>query len=142
MERETKFRGKRKRDGRWIYGLLHYSHGTGLWFITHSDGGWVPTYGSPDEGEETIFTEVDPNTIGEFTGLKDKNNKEIYEGDIIDCDMFYNNSTLPHRGIVIYSERYMAYATKNEAGETLFHNHDIYSIKVIGNIYDNPELIK
>jgi len=78
----------------------------------------------------------------QFTGLIDKEGKEIYEGDIVECDMSYKGGSLPHMGEIVYVDRFGAFATKNEAGETLLHNHLLNTFNVIGNIYENPELLE
>lgn len=115
--REIKFRGKRLDNGEWVYGDLHirtpFPH-------IHSE---------IDYGKANI----DPHTIGQFTGLHDKNGKEIYEGDIVRYDMG--------------GECEVSYCIGGGfAGFDLspaFHNgHQLKDVEVIGNIHDNPELLK
>lgn len=76
------------------------------------------------------------------TGLEDKNEVDIYGGDIVTVKMSFEGGFLPHVGEVVYVETFGAFATKNEAGETLFHNHLLDSFEVIGNIHQHPELLE
>ena len=74
---------------------------------------------------------------GRYTGLKDKNGVEIYENDLISGDLYA--SRLPTMGEVGFDEHFSFYANKNEAGNTPLHR--ITNIKIIGNVFENPELV-
>lgn len=126
--REIKFRGKRLDNGEWLYGYLIRLHG-------------IPyIYPSPANNRWTSY-EVDPDTVGQFTGLLDKNGKEIYEGDII------SERLKGHRK---YQDAYQVmfvdyqWCGKNGYGSctSLSLFADFHDIKVIGNIHDNPELLR
>lgn len=122
--REIEFRGKIS-DGRWVYGdLLNYK-----------------------AGQKTIICEADesmvaPETIGQYIGRKDNKGNKIFEGDIIECKMIFESGSLPHAGEVVFHNRFGAFATKNLGGITLLHNHLLNTLEIIGNIHDNPELLR
>lgn len=133
--REIKFRGKRLDNGEWEYGdLVAIKHKCGLPCQCYAI--------IPDivcSGEllwKLLFDyEVDPATVGQFTGLKDKNGKEIYEGDIL----------LDESGtyaVVGYSMGAF-YVDFGEGFDLQYFAECIHEIcEVVGNIHDDPELLE
>ena len=127
--REVKFRA-RTVNGKWLYGNLQVSSVNGIPYYM-----W---------DEDKFQCPVDENTIGQYTGLKDKNGKEIYEGDIIGC----HNPDIKH--LIFYNEkqgRFMAALNGDIENDFvgvcgLDDSRWNASKEVIGNIHDNPELIK
>ena len=125
--REILFRGKRVDNNEWVYGFLSKSRGNNHFLslcIDHEENGVM------------LSSIVEPETIGQYTGLIDKNGKKIFEGDIVR----YNGE----KHIVVFETR----------GETGYFGIKIDHIEtwgfclsvpaklmeVIGNIHDNPEL--
>ena len=117
--RIIKFRGKDIETGEWVYGDLHVL----------CDRPHIHTEQTayPYAGKRSF---VDPETIGQFTGLTDKNGKEIYEGDIIR----HKDMVKPYH--VIYDEYQFS---PNDGFRSLSYPKHW---EVIGNIHDNPELIE
>lgn len=112
-----------------------------LSFGTPKDGRWYKVAFTNSEGDkETVV--VDRDKIRMFTGLKDKNGKEIYEGDIV-FQEFNDNRPLDYGGFVGVIKQYeCAYWIDNGIN----HAEPLYSEtnenEVIGNIYENPELLE
>lgn len=131
LQREIEFRAKKNIDNSWVYGLLtndmkgHYRINFDVKYFS---------------------CVVKPDTIGQFTGLHDKNGKEIYEGDVVKAplldpifgdvikDTFCNAEIRFNKGsfVVSYYKR-----------EHNIYLSDLYKrIEVIGNIFDNKELLE
>ena len=124
--REILFRGKRKDNGEWVHGSL----------ITETspfNKNMVMTH-IYDNGCNEIL--VDPRTIGQYTGLTDKNGTRIFEGDIVDV----NNALLSGQFWVEYRVPGGAFIVKDKDDRRFLLGG--CNCTVIGNIYDNPELIK
>ena len=154
MERKIEFRGKRIEDGKWIYGYY--------WYVEEH-------YANPIENKthfiksknNGIDYKIDIETLGQYTGLKDKHENKIYEGDIILSQEFRNKPFSKNYkskrliGVVEYYERkHNAGKQVYESGykvrfikddEKSFYNcgswSDFYDCEILGNIYDNKDLL-
>ena len=132
--KEIKFRGKIKVTSKWIYGDIAHVQGEPC----------IQTDVSEENKRTTIGWNVIPKSVGQFTGLHDKNGKEIYEGDII-CSYDSQNNPIMHE--IYYLENEARFATKligyefMETGSVTQKWIDELDKVVVGNIFDNPELI-
>lgn len=135
--REIKFRAKHGKE--WVYGDLHLNSGK------------MPHIHSDPFTLKSINTE----TIGQYTGLKDKNGKEIYEGDILRSDEYPFNcdGVDNYFAEIVWADNVCCFyriTFKNPKSTVRGISHgiceqldeeDIKSFEVIGNIYDNKELL-
>lgn len=132
--RTIKFRGK-KQNGEWVYGSL-------LSFNGVNDSIYYQVKKGREERIEYAY--VHPRTVGQFTGLIDKNGKEIYEGDIIFSQKCDNRAVLHKIG---YNADNAMFVVKPIQGLDFDYCQihkawiDKYGKEVIGNIHDNPELL-
>ena len=151
--REILFRGKRIDNGEWIYGLLTRE----IFYDMHKgvERAYCIKEIPETVGDSYLWVRVDTETVGQYTGLTDKNGKKIFEGDIVEfsttdyCGGKYYGKVVFRKGC--YGIEYVLF------GETkLFHRigeigrwQDMgasgtitYKYQKIGNIHDNPELLK
>lgn len=126
--REIKFRGKRLDNGEWVVGDLIENQGR--FFIYHATS--ETTIEDDDDGRISIVAlEVAPATVGQYSGLKDKNGREICEGDIVRWNEYI--------GEAIFKSGMFARKVKNVSASL---SSLLLATEVIGNIHDNPELLK
>ena len=146
--REIRFRGKSIYSGEWVYG----------WLVIESNGtAWISKHFHKGQWEQ-----VDPETVGQFTSLKDKNGKEIYEGNITELDLgvegkrrFLIKITTVFREVVshpdfndVTSRVAITGVVFEWRGYQLFPNVDgkglcdNENMVVIGNVHENSELLE
>ena len=125
MKREIKFRSKRLDNGEWVEGsLLQDDYGTCM-IVEFAD-------------HHEQWHEVDPETVGQFTGMKDKNSVDIYEDDIIGgSNGSINGIPWPFSLHIQWNDKACEFNTPNWGYMDSTHYYE-----VIGNIHDNPELLK
>ena len=150
MEREIKYRGK-DADGNWHYGVPIKTH-IGTYIVEEENPHVCSMYGYMEIDE---FSLVGKDTIGEFSIHKDKNSQEIYEGDILKTPMgnvgiikFGTHEDIVHtreaarQGYNADCFECTGWLFENiKTKEIVFMDSSIISGEVIGNIYDNPELL-
>lgn len=140
--REILFRAKRKDNGEWAEGYLFDD---GMAEVEHYFVGRIvvePYKGTAcDDWDITgiDFCEVNPETLCQYTGLKDKNGKKIWENDIIRVENSANEGT----GVVVFYEGvwYVNRGVNNSLYNIVLYD-DEAEIYIIGNIIDNPYMVK
>jgi uncharacterized phage protein (TIGR01671 family) len=140
--REIKFRGKRVDNGEWVYGSLVINTIELDGQIENQYKIQDITYGLfPNDFMAGFDEVVDPATVGQYTGLHDKNGREIWEGDIIKAVALANDHN--QRGAITISavEYWMGNACLKITYIPLYPFIVDHSFEVIGNIYDNPDLL-
>ena len=127
--REIEFRGKV--EGKWIYGGISVSNGC----VTIFDVNCVVN---------TAYEVDDVETVGQFTGLIDINNKKIYEGDIVEFTRGIGNwtgKTITTKHVVCWDATVARFSLGEEQEAMKFRRHHNYKYDVVGNIHDNPEIL-
>ena len=135
MNREHEFRGF---DGKeWRYGDLEYNR--------KDDVARIHTYN--DDGSYNKQYLVDPDTVGQFVGMKDKHGNKVFEGDIVEVYDFTSAYASKHRGVVKMYRGSWCVEYKSSIFDTVFRPMLIFDdfadrkTEIIGNIYDNLYLL-
>lgn len=129
MMREIKFRGK---ADEWFFGDLEYNRARKIARIHYYD----------ENGNYAGQSIVDADTVGQFTGLHDKNGRDIYEGDILDVTVFdcFDNATQYKVRVEWRGSQFIGADIRDDAAWEMewLHSQDD-EIEIIGNIYDDEQ---
>lgn len=137
MMREILFRGKRLDNGEWITGhLLRYGDGRARIVPNNTD---IFCFEKDESIIQTVAHRVDPKTVGQYTGFVDENGRKIFDGDIVSI---YNSKAFLF-AVEWNGNQYVLKCTSNGVSDNIFNVIESpEDVEVVGNIYDNSELIK
>lgn len=147
MNNRFLFRGKRKDNGEWVYGNLinnafFNNDGFPISYILDTDNIEYDCW--TDIAEQINDFEVIPETVGQCTGLRDKNGKLIFEGDIIRTKKY--GRVIEHSTVSDYDIFRITYVSAVFRLESIRRAFNLVGnsadYEVIGNIHDNPELLE
>ncbi|EAC2528877.1 hypothetical protein GLX70_05840 [Listeria monocytogenes] len=131
------FRGKRIDNREWVYGnLMQFEDSATFIFADERKGASTLTYA------HFIINNmhaIDEKTIDQYTGLKDKNGKKIFEGDIVNC-MFFDRMVGSIVGVINYVD--CVWAVSDFKNKLLYQLIDVDNIEVIGIIHENLDLLE
>lgn len=128
MNREILFRGKRVDNRIWkegYYLALTTTKGEKLPYIV---------------GEHGLYHPIDPSTIGQYTGLKDRNSTRIFEGDVLEYYISYSGEV--NRSVVVWGDGGWATQDSDFDEPVLIGEIGALAMTIAGNIHDNPELLR
>lgn len=128
--REILFRGKRTDNGEWVYGAFSE-------YDVEQSGQEMFTVHNPciiDYGNELLWTEVVPETVGQYTGMTDKNGKKIFEGDFVSSG--YERLTW----LIVYDDG--GFSLVIDGASCNCQDFNTAYCEVVGNVYDHPELLE
>ena len=129
--RDIEFRGKRIDNGEWVEGYYYKAK----YCRTDDELCDYITIPHPKEyNEPSSHYIVNPETIGQYTGLKDKNGKNIFEGDTV----WFGDEK--ERGVVYFDNSCSRFAVRFDTFDAAFDHLYSNELEIIGNVHDNPEL--
>ena len=134
------YRGKRKDNGEWVFGALYkqthfYGDPCAEWYI-------ITSTESLDYDQELEYHEVDPETVGQYTGHTDMKRKKIFEGDIIQLYKTEFNPPRKYKNPYVVSIKDEFPRAVEEYYSAFEHFTEKVGYEVIGTIHDNPELLE
>lgn len=148
--RDILFRGKRTDTGQWVFG--QYFARDDYTVILTKKGAVYKGRNQFYHGISLTAFDVDPDTVGQYTGLTDKNGKKIFEGDILAVEQisdsiehFESPVKCPYNVVVKWDKCSWMWETIGTARKRYLHFPEAWlfrKCKVIGNIHDNPELLE
>ena len=159
MNREIEFRGKRLDGGEWVYGHLREYTDASVHITTKVERALIRHLnGKPFYTIHGAEYQVDPETVGQYTGLRDENGVKIFEGDIVnyhtivDCRGIVSfgryeqdgsgDEYAPSKCIGFFIERkWVDFDDDFAVYEKTISLLEVQGLEVIGNIHDNPELL-
>ena len=143
--REILFRGKQIDTGAWLEGAFCMKDCDDP-YGELVDRPSIIKYEEPHSG---YWFRVDPETVGQFTGLTDKNGKKVFEGDIVKAYVIQNTGMKVRKYtetyVVAYHPKYCYFYLKRKGNNLLFDGNWAYGVfieEVVCNIHDNPELLE
>lgn len=135
--REILFRGKRKDNGEWVYGFYYQSKVSGCYILVPKFTTNMKNNQIKDNGFD--FHRVIPETIGQYTGLTDKNGTKIFEGDIL--NFFDSDGQYTNYEVIWFGNGWEIVMCRTSDADDL----DLFICEnsvVIGNIHDNPDFLE
>lgn len=130
--REILFRGNRVDDGERVFGSYVEQYGAKEIYIPNG----------VDRKHGFYHYHIIPETIGQYTGLTDKNGTKIFEGDIVKVTNDYGETNLCSCGIGYVCFYDGVWYIADEVNDGLYDVNKVYYVEIIGNIHDNPKLLE